>query len=184
MSIQTYNEALLVSTSDVTVGNTVTKTIIVPDYTFPANYFYQGRKIRGKAWGTVTTLTATTPNITFKIEVGAASMSATWSVASGALAFTSTASTALSWNLEFEVLCRSVGTAGTGILMGEVSLPNLTAATTIGGEGYNNMIPTGSNTTGTLDTTTAKVLSVDVTWSAANAANTITCQQYTLEALT
>jgi len=185
MTIQTFNEALVVRVADATAVNTSTaETVIVPDYPFVAGYFYQGRTIRISAWGVLSSLTATTPNITLRFRMGTGTLSATFVVASGALAFTSTAITNGSWRLEGQLTCRNTGTAGTGMFMGQVFLPNLTAATTVGGEGYNNTMPVTGSAVGTIDTTVQNLMSLSAQWSASSASNSITVQQYILEAIT
>lgn len=185
MTIQTFNECLATTVADATaVANTTTETIIVPDYTFPAGYFYQGRKLRASLYGVISNVVTAVPTITLRVRFGTTTLSATWASASGALVCNATANTNLTWKMEFEFVCRSIGTGGTGFLMGQAWLPNLTAATTINTEGYNNLIPSSAPAAGTLNTTVANLMSVSAQWSAANAANSITTNMFTLEALT
>lgn len=185
MSRQTFNESKAVLTSDATaVGNSTTETIIVPDYTFPAGEFNTGVLYRAKLYGVISNVVTATPTITFRVRIGTTTLSATWVSASGALVCNATANTNLTWHAEFQLVCRTAGTAGTGFLSGQIWLPNLTAATTINTEGYNNLIPASAPAAGTLNTTVANLMSVSAQWSAANAANTITTNQFLLECLT
>lgn len=185
MTMQTFNEALVASNADATaVGNTVSETIIVPDYTFPAGYFYQGRRLRATLWGVISNVVTAVPTITIRARIGTTTLSATWVSASGALAANATANTNLTWKADFELHCRTSGTAGTGFLAGQIFLPNLTSGTAVLNVGYPNLIPASAPAAGTLNTTVANLLSFSAQWSAANAANTITVNQYLLEALT
>jgi hypothetical protein len=183
MSRQVFVEPKLIMVADAAaVGNTVTETIIVPDYTFPAGEFNTGVKYRGWVWGKVSNVVTAVPTMTFRVRIGAATLSATWVTASAAAACNASANTDLSFMGKFEIVCRTVGTAGTGAVMGNISLPNITGATSaLVGE---IMLPASAPTTGTLNTTIANVLSVSIQWSAANAANTITVTNYALECLT
>lgn len=185
MSIQTFNECLVTSIGDATaVANTTTETIIVPDTPFAANYFYQGRTIRASLWGVISNVVTAVPTVTVRVRVGAATLSATWVSASGALAANATANTNLTWHGEFELVCRTAGTGGTGFVSGQLWLPNLTAGNAVGNVGYPNLIPISAPAAGTLNTTISNVMSISAQWSAANAANSITVNRYTLEALT
>jgi hypothetical protein len=114
--------------------------------------------------------------------MGAATLSATWVVASAALACNSTANTNLTWRGEISIVCRSAGTAGTGITIGQLCIPNLTGGTIT--NAIDTHLPTSAPAAGTLNTTIANVMSISAQWSAANAANTLTVNQSILEALT
>lgn len=182
MAGSTYNVVLAQSVAAATaVGNTVTETVIIPDLTLAANYLTQGKRLRLTAWGQLSSLTATTPNVTVRLRIGTATLSATYATASGALAFTTTAMTNASWKADIDLVCQTIGTGGTGLVLGQVFIPGLTAVTTVGGEGYCNFMPVTSPAAGTVNTTVANLVSFSAQWSAANAANTIQTMFYTWE---
>lgn len=182
MAGSTYNVVLAQSVAASTaVGNSTTKTIIIPDLTLNANYLTQGKRLRLELMGQLSSLTATTPNITLRVGIGTTTLSTTYEVASGALAFTTTAMTNATWKMDIDLVCQTIGTGGTGLVLGQAALPGLTAVTTVGGEGYNNFLPVTSPAAGTINTTVANLVSVSAQWSAANAANTIQTLLYTWE---
>lgn len=185
MTVQTFNECLVATIADSTaVGNSTAEAIIVPDYTFNAGYFYPGRKVRASLYGVISNVVTATPTITFRVRIGTTTLSATYATASGALVCNATANTNLTWKMEFELVCQTAGTGGTGLVLGQVWLPNLTAANTVNTEGYNNLLPASAPAAGTINTTVANLMSISAQWSAANAANTITTKMHQLEALT
>lgn len=184
MSMQTFNELLKSRIASATaVANTTTETVIVPDYAFPADYFFQGRTLRATLMGQISNVVTAVPTTTFRVRVGAATLSATAVFASGALAANATANTNLTWRGEFTLVCRSSDTAGTIMVAGQLWLPNLTSGTAVGNVGYPNFIPVSAPATQPIDTTIVNVMSISAQWSAANAANSIQVVQYHLEAL-
>jgi hypothetical protein len=122
------------------------------------------------------------PTITIRTRVGSTTLSATWVVTSGAVACNATANTNLTWRGEFVMVCRSAGTAGTGMIIGQLCIPNLTGGTIT--NAIDVMVPTSAPAAGTLNTQIANVLSISGQWSAANAANTLTVNHELIEALT
>lgn len=182
MAGNTYQVVLAQSVAASTAVNTSTaKTIIIPDLVPVANYFTQGKRLHLTAWGIVSSLTATTPNITIRVGIGSTTLSTTYETASGALAFTTTAITNGTWQLEVDLVCQTIGTAGTALVVGQVYLPNLTAVTTVGGEGYNNTLPVTGLAAGTLNTTIQNFISISAQWSASSASNSIQTLFYTWE---
>lgn len=184
MAGNTYCVTIAQSIAAATAVNTsTTETIIIPDLTLAANYLTQGKRLRLTAWGKLSSLTATTPTLTLKVRIGTTTLSATYATATGALAFTATAITDGTWHAEIDLVCQTTGSGGTGLVVGQVYLPNLTAATTVGGEGYNNTLPVTGLTAGTINTTVANLVSFSGQWSASNAANSIQTMFYTWEEL-
>lgn len=183
MSRQTFNELLQSISADPTaVGNSTAETILVPDFTFPANYFIQGTTIRGTGVGRVSNQ-AVANNQTFRVHFGTATLSATAIFTSGVLASNATANTNLTWRFEWTAVCRTSGTGGTIMLTGQIWLPNLVTGTTVGLVGYPALIPVTAPATQTIDTTVANVLSNAWTHGTANAANTVQMHNYHLESL-
>jgi hypothetical protein len=182
MTRQAFNELLVSTTADGTaVGNSATEAIIVPDFVFPANYFIQGTTIRFTLGGRISNIVTATPTITFKVHIGTATLSATAVFSTGALVTRATVATNESWRAEGTIVCRSSGTGGTLMCMGEFDLPNLTGATTA--LVATVIMPSTAPATQPVDTTVANVLGIAAQWSAASASNTIQVHRYHLECL-
>lgn len=176
MSRQFWGETLAWSTADGTaVANTTTETIIFPNITIPANYLQDGRILRIRAFGKLST--TGTPTITFAIR---------WGGVSGTVVATTEAITCASgaantaWALEAYIQTRSNGSTGTVFVMGEATV-NLTASTNTSGvfgvSGFDAPAAV------TVDLTADTALSVTADWSAASASNTLTGHIYTIEAM-
>ncbi len=184
MSMQTFDETLVSLTASATAVTAAADTILVPDYTLPANYLYQGRTLRAKIYGQVSNVVTAVPTETFKIHLGPLTLSATAVFTSAALATNATANTNLTWFAEYILVCRTSGSSGTVMVTGQLSLPNLTAGNAAGQVGYPNFIPASGPTTGAVDTTVANLLGFSHQWSAAAAGNSIQVVNYQIEALT
>lgn len=176
MSRQAWNEALAWAVSDGTaVANTTTETIIFPNVTVPANYMQDGRVLRLRAYGKLST--TGTPTITFAIR---------WGGVAGTLLATSEAITCASgaantmWSIEAFVQTRSNGSSGSLLVLGDVTV-NLTASTnTSGAFGVSGFDAPAAVT---VDLTADTALSLTADWSAASASNTLTGMFYTIESL-
>lgn len=169
-------EGLFWATADGTaVANTTTETIIFPNVTIPANYMADGRAIRLRAFGKLST--TGTPTITFAIR---------WGGVSGTVLATSeaitcaTGSANTAWSIEAIIQTRTNGATGTLFVMGDVVV-NLTASTntsgTFGVSGFDAPAAV------TVDLTADTALSITADWSAASASNTLTGHIYTGESL-
>jgi len=176
MSRQYWQESLAWATADGTaIADTTTETIIFPNVTVPANYMQDGRAVRLKAYGKLST--TGTPTITFAIR---------WGGVSGTLLATSEAITCASgaantaWSLEAVIQTRSNGSAGTVIVIGNVQV-NLTSSTAT--EGVFGVSGFDAPAAVTVDLTADTALSVTADWSAASASNTLTGMLYTIESL-
>lgn len=176
MSRQAWNETLAWMTSDGTaMASTTTESILVPNVTIPANYMADGRVLRMRVFGKLST--TGTPTITFAIR---------WGGVGGTLLATTEAITCASgaantaWSVEVYIQTRSNGATGTVIVFGDVMV-NLTASTqtsqTFGVSGFDAPAAV------TVDLTADTALAFTGDWSANSASNTITAMGYTLEAL-
>lgn len=176
MSRQFWEEALAYAVADGTaIHTTTTETIIFPDITIPANYMQDGRLLRMRAFGKLST--TGTPTMTFAIR---------WGGVSGTLLATTEAITTASgaantaWSLEAYIQTRTNGSSGSLIVMGDVVL-NLTASTntsgTFGVSGFD--APAAVTVNLTADT----ALSLTADWSASSASNTLTGLIYSIEAM-
>ena len=184
MSRQYWQEGLAWATASGTaVANTTTETIVIPNVTITGNYLQDGRCLRLRLFGGYgTTLT---PTLQLRVRLGG--VSGTVLAASGAITTGSGvgggASMTATWSAEVIIQVRSNGSSGTVMTNGELSL-NTTG--TAAGSSY----PIASGSTGgttpaavTADLTADAALAVSAQWSAAAAANSIQCHNYTIESL-
>jgi hypothetical protein len=176
VSRQFWGEAIWWAVADGTaVANTTTETIIFPDVTVPANYMQDGRVLRVRAFGKLST--TGTPTITFALR---------WGGVAGTLLATSEAITTASgaantgWAIEALIQTRANGSAGSLFVMGEVQV-NLTASTVTAGVFGVSGFDAPAAVTVNLTADTALSLTAD--WSAASASNTLTGHVYTGESL-
>ena len=186
-SLQTWEETLYTTIADgAQVLNTVTETIMVPDYTLPASYMYQGRTLKYTVYFDTSTVITTPGTITMRLRWGG--VGGTALCTSGAYAPDPTAaSTTVSGYVEYLVTCRSIGTSGSIFAMGRMWLNDYddASATTIIGNLNMHVIPASAPAVvGSLDTTTAKALSPTVQFSVATATTQLTAHQAVLETLT
>ncbi len=176
MSRQAWSETLAWMTADATaLANTTTEGVIVPNVTIPANYMADGRVLRARVFGKLST--TGTPTMTFAVR---------WGGAAGTLLATTealtmgSAVTNVNFELEIYIQCRSNGATGTLLVWGTCRVH--TAAGTVlinvfGVSGYDAPAAV------TADLTADAALSITGDWSAASASNTLTAMGYTLEAL-
>lgn len=170
-----------VSADPAAVGNTTTETIIVPDTLIPADAMIPGTTYRFTLGGRISNVVTAVPTITIKVHIGTATLSSTAVFSTGALATRATVATNESWRAEGTIVCRTNGTAGTLMCMGEFDLPNLTGGTTT--NVITTIMPQTAPATQPVDTTVANVFGIAAQWSAAAAGNTIQVHKYHLESL-
>jgi hypothetical protein len=191
MSRQYWTEQLQWTTSSGTaIANSTTETILIPNTTIPANYLQDGRTLRIIAYGGYgTTLT---PTLQFRVRWGG--VTGTVMAATGAFTTTSGtgggASMTSQWKLEAYIQTRSNGSSGTLMTNGDVITHTATALTAGTVTNYGQVSPLVSGSTGgstpavaTVDLTADTALSVTAVWGTANAANSIQCHNFTIEAL-
>lgn len=176
MSRQFWGETLAWATADGTaVANTTTETIIFPNITVPANYLQDGRVLRLKAFGKLST--TGTPTITFAIRFGGVSgtlLATTEAITNGS------GVSNVNWSIEALIQVRSNGSSGTLLVMGEAKVHTSSTAVSqnvFSVSGYDAPAAV------TVDLTADTALSITADWSAASASNTLTGLIYTLEAL-
>lgn len=176
MSRQYWQESLAWATSDGTaIHTTTTETIIFPNVTIPANYMQDGRTLRLRAFGKLST--TGTPTITFAIR---------WGGVSGTLLATTEAITCgsgvsnVNWSLEALIQTRSNGSSGTLLVMGDAFVH--TSAT---GGVSNTFSVSGYDAPAavTVDLTADTALSLTADWSASSASNTLTGMVYQIDTL-
>jgi hypothetical protein len=157
------------------VANTTTETIIFPDVTIPANYMADGRALRMRAFGRLST--TGTPTMTWAIR---------WGGVAGNLLATSEAITQgsgvtnVNWALEALIQTRANGSSGSLFVMGELAVHSAAGtvlANVLGVSGFDAAAAV------TVDLTADAGLSLTADWSAASSSNTLTGHLYFLESL-
>ena len=176
MSRQFWGESLWWATADGTaVDDTTTEEIVFPNVTIPANYMQDGRTLRIRAFGKLST--TGTPTITFAIRwggVGGTLLATTEAIT------TASGSANVAWALEANIQTRSNGATGTLLVIGSVTV-NLTASTQT--TGVFSVSGFDAPAAVTVDLTADTALSLTADWSAASASNTLTGMLYTGESL-
>lgn len=164
-----------------TISDSTTETILVPDFTFPANHFRAARSVRGYLTGVCSNVVTTPGTLTYRVRIGTTTLSATAVVASNALGLDTTARTNFAWAMSFQITCNAGGASGTAFIVGEVKQSNVLAATAA--NLLPQVIPASGNAAVTLDTTAVNILSVSAKFSVATDPTNITAQTYILESL-
>ena len=179
-----FYEVLTVSQiPSATVGSATATTSILPyqgRFTLPAGFFdVIGKAIRIKAIGQLNSTSVAPGSITWSVAFG--------TVASPIFVFTSQAITMttsaanLTYDLELNMVCRSVATTnatGAFMLTGGRLLSAAASA------GPVTLLPASSPTTGTgFDSTITNVVDLQIAYSVAAAQNTTICQLFSLESL-
>ena len=176
MSRQFWSEAVAWATADgAAIASTASETIIFPDVTIPANFMQDGRCLRLRAFGKLST--TGTPTMIFAVRWGG--------VAGTLLANTEAITTAsgaanTAWSLEVFIQTRSNGATGSLFVMGD-AVVNLTASTNTSGTFGVSGFDAPAVVTANLTADTA--LSLTGKWSASSPSNTLTGHIYTVEAL-
>lgn len=193
MSRQFWSETVAWATaSGTTVASTAAETILVPNTTIPANFLQDGRALRLRAWGQYGT--TATPSCIISLRWGG--VSGTILGKTGLNVLTSGvgggASMTANWSMEAIIQTRSNGATGTTWTMGDVVwyTSTLSTAGTVTQYGMPVAIVSGASgapgtaaAVSTVDLTADTALSLTGTWSASNAANSIKCDIFTIEAL-
>lgn len=185
-SSQGWEEVMYYTLADTQILNTTTETIMVPNYSIPANYLYPGRILKYTLFFDWSTVITTPGTLTLALRWGG--VAGTALATSGAFAPDPTAaSTTVSGMVEYILTCRSQGTAGSVFTMGRMTLSDFDDAsvTTIVGNLNMLMIPPSAPAAVTVDTTTAaNALSPTAKFSVATATTQLTTHMAILETLT
>lgn len=148
-------------------STTLTDVSPAPQIVIPANTLEQGVVMRVTAFGRFST--TGTPTLTLGVYYGG--------VAGVALAVTSAVTTPSgvtnrTWRFEGDFRVRTPGASGTIIGVGVAE--NITTGAT-------DMAPATAPATATIDTTTAKALTLGAQWGTNSASNTLTCHHFDVE---
>lgn len=176
MSRQYWEEGLTWATSDATaVASTASETIAVPNVTIPANYMQDGRTIRITAFGKLST--TGTPTMIFGLRWGG--VAGTLLAQTEAITCANGAANTM-WYVQLYVTTRTNGSTGTLFVTGN-TMVNLTSSTNtaqvFGVSGFDAPAAV------TVDLTADTALAFTATWSASSASNTLTTNQYYIEAI-
>jgi hypothetical protein len=167
------------------VLNTTSETIMLPDYSFDPDALEPGDAFKYTLLFDFSTVITTPGTITFRLRWGG--VGGTALCTSGAFAPDPTAAgTTLSGMIEYWIVCRAVGTNGSIIAMGRMTLNDFddASAATIVGNLNMQMIPTSAPAAvGSLDTTTQKALSPTVAFSVSTSTTQLTNHIGILESL-
>jgi len=167
-SMQSWRESLYATVADGTAITAAAETIMVPDFTLPANYLYPGRVLKYTIFGKVSTAITTPGTITVRLRYGG--VGGTELAASGAYAPDPTAAltNGTCW-IEFYMVCRAVGTAAASLTFGRMEFADYddASAATLKGNLDMAVIPTTGAATVNINTTTANALSPTFTQTVA-----------------
>ena len=136
-----------------------------PQYTLPANYSGNGTAFLLIASGIFSNTSTPTLKLGFYLG-GVAGVS----LADSGAVTTTTGATNWQWRMEAVVVIRSNGSTGTAWTQGVLHLG--TSATVLAPI----PLPAAAPSAVTIDTTTAKVISVGAQWGTSSSSNTTTCQ--------
>lgn len=186
MSNFSFIETLITQQIDGTAlaSSTSATSILAPSakFTLPANFFAIGKTLRLRASGRVSTVVTTPGTLTLDVRLGSVV-----AFNGGAMNLNTTAQTNASWMLEAELVCRSIGASTSATLYGVgrfMSRAIIGSAAVAAGGTTNTIVPDTSPGAGTgFDSTVASVLDLFGTWSVSNAANSIRCDSFILEAM-
>lgn len=181
MSIQSWQELINQSIVDATqISNSVTETIMVPDFTLPAKYWYPGRTLRIILLGQMSNVVTTPGTLTLRSRLNG--VGGTVLAASSAIALNTTAKTASSIRIEFVHTCRATGNSATSGSMYTQGTANLGESASVAGR--TDHIPDSANAVvSSLDLTSATTLSYTAQFSVSTNPTNLTITQALYEAL-
>jgi len=165
---QSLATTIFTQTSSVTVANTTTESTLVGSgvgrVTIPSDFLLEGKTLRLAMMGYLSD--TATPTLNMKVKLGSTTL-----VSTGAVALSGTISNN-HWQLEALITCRGVNTL---FAQGQFNYDNSNQTGKMEG-----MVATSAST---VSTGIDNLLDITATWGAADAANTITCTHFIVEAL-
>ena len=173
-----YTSPLLVDVADgAQILNTVTETIVAPDFTFAAgdSRLYQSAAFNIRCKFDVSNVVTTPGTLTLRIRWGG--VAGTVLATTGAIALSIVARSNYSGTLDADLVWRSIGSAGSAFCMGLVTLNDVPVAADSLPQSLYTMTSAGANSpavVSSLDTTTSKALSVTAQFSVATATTQLT----------
>jgi hypothetical protein len=159
-----------------TINSTVATTAFATTYSIAGSTITANSMVRIRARGVYGSAGIAT-NLRIRVLLGGVVM----------LAMTATLTPAsltnAGWELEADLICNTAGSGGTFEAQGKIVLGNVSAGATLGPKGADIYMLTNIATIAR-STVVANTVSIDVTWGASNAADTITLRQMTVELIT
>ena len=180
MSNQAWVEPFLITGEDGSaLVSSSTPTSILPasrKFTL-ASYFFDapGKTLRIRAAGKISTAGSSPGTLTLDVRFGSVVV-----FNGGTSATLAVSATNLTWVMEAYLTCRAIGasTSANVIGIGRLETAALSATTPI------MLLPTSAPAAGTgFDSTAAQTIDLFATFSVNSASNSITCQQFSLEAM-
>lgn len=182
-----YSSPLLVDIADgAQILNSTSETIICPDFTFAAgdSRIYQGAGFEILSYFDVSNVVTTPGTLRFRIRWGG--VAGTVLADTGAIALSATARANYSGSLEALLVWRSIGSAGSAFCQGKVFLNDVPVAADSAPQSLYTMGSAGANVpavVSSLDTTSAKALSVTAQFSVSTATTQLTNHLRVLRAI-
>lgn len=173
-----YVSPLLVDIADgAQILNTTSETIMCSDFTFAASdpRIYQGAAFNIRSWFDVSNVVTTPGTLTIRVRWGG--VAGTVLASSGAIALSTTARSNYSGSVDIDLVVRSIGSAGSMFCQGRLFLNDVPVAADSLPQGIYTMGSAGANVpavVGSLDTTTAKALSLTAQFSVSTATTQLT----------
>lgn len=184
MSKQIWEEVMdFIDEDGTAIVNSITETIVFPDYTIPAKYVGKDRVLLYEAFGRYST--TGTPTLRFRLRWGGVAGTAIWD--SGTITGGSGVTAALWWVRVWIQFRAGGSTAGSVFCVGHAWLGSALAPTVgsaTGAPGAGIFGSAGDDTPaaiGSLNTLADTLLSLTALWSAQSASNTITGHFRSLE---
>jgi hypothetical protein len=152
-------------------STTLTDISAAPNIVLPANLLEPGSELEIRAMGQYST--TGTPTLILGVYYGAVAGVA---LAAGTAMTTASGAAAFPWMLEYRGVVRANGSTGSINGQGRVYLGSSLVAFSV------FPIPaTAATRTVTIDTTTAKAITIGGTWGTASASNTVTCDDISVK---
>lgn len=151
---------------------TLTDVSPAPQITIAANSLFVGQRLRVKGYGIFSN--TGTPTLLLGVYYGGVAGTA---LATTGAVTTTTGATSWPFDIELDILVKSVGSSGTVWCNGKVNLgTSLTAMTPL-------WLPSSQTQPITVDTTSAKALTLGAQWGTSSASNTLTVEDFYAETL-
>jgi hypothetical protein len=185
MGANNWVETLDSLTADGTqISNSTSETIVCPDFSIPAYYMVPGRTMEISASGVLSNVVTTPGTLILRLRWGG--VAGTVLAASAAIALDTTARTNSAWRLMLTMTCRTAGATGTFLSEGQAWVNTLSSTAA-------NLLPqlmgsagaplASANAAVTVDTTTAKLLSLTAQFSVATSPTNLTCQSRVIKVI-
>jgi hypothetical protein len=155
------------------LANTVTLTDVspAPNIVLPANFAESGTEVEIRAMGEFST--TGTPTLLIGVYYGGV---AGLALAATAAITTASAAASFPWQLDYRGVFRTIGSSGTINGQGRLYLGTSLVVGSV------NFLPaTAAARTVTVDTTSAKAITIGAQWGTASASNTLTCNDISVK---